>query len=173
MAHSENGTTVEMEASTVDESERRTSSEIIAIAQRFKQAGNVQKVVNELAEEELEELEDKDEEALESANLLECMSRCLSCSKETENRMEELKKELSIDWHTKPIEQLQAEYGSEFEVVPDKDDKEKWEVPTKSIKGLSESNAAMIRKQYGENRLTPPKTKPEWVKFCEQLTGFF
>ena len=42
-----------------------------------------------------------------------------------------------------------------------------------SIKGLSTQDADNLRGKYGLNRLTPPKTKPEWVKFCEQLTGFF
>ena len=43
----------------------------------------------------------------------------------------------------------------------------------KSIKGLSTANADGLREQFGENRLTPPKTKAEWVKFCEHQSGFF
>ena len=39
-----------------------------------------------------------------------------------------------------------------------------------SIKGLSTQDADNLRAKYGLNRLTPPKTKLEWVKVCEQLT---
>lgn len=53
------------------------------------------------------------------------------------------------------------------------DDENKFEIPEESISGLTTAQADDLRSKYGLNRLTPPKTKPEWVKFCEQLTGFF
>jgi len=40
-------------------------------------------------------------------------------------------------------------------------------------KGLSESDAAERLETNGPNRLTPPKKTPEWVKFLEEMTGFF
>ena len=121
---------------------------------------------------ELEELEEQEDEAIESGNLITCFSRCFGTENE-EERLNELKKELEIDWHTKPIEQLQADYGTVFDVVPDKENSSKWKVPVESVKGLTSTQAASLTQTWGLNRLTPPKTKPEWVKFCEQLTGFF
>ena len=39
--------------------------------------------------------------------------------------------------------------------------------------GLTASQAAEVLKRDGYNALTPPKTTPEWVKFCKQLFGGF
>ena len=125
-----------------------------------------------MVDSELKELEEQEDEAIESGNLISCMQRCFGSNNE-EERLNDLKKELEIDWHTKDIEQLQAEYGTVFDVVPDKKDSSKWKVPVESVKGLTSTQAATLTKTWGLNRLTPPKTKPEWVKFCEQLTGFF
>jgi len=33
--------------------------------------------------------------------------------------------------------------------------------------------AAHVLERDGPNELTPPKTTPEWVKFCKQLFGGF
>ena len=93
------------------ESERRVSSEVISIAQRMKQDGNVQKVAEKAAAEIEAEMEEAEEEALETANFLKCLDRCCGNADKSE-ALGNLKKELDIDWHTKPIEQLQAEYGT-------------------------------------------------------------
>ena len=122
-------------------------------------------------DDELRELEEQEDEALQSANLMTCVERCFGGK--DEERLNDLKKELEIDWHTKDIERLQADYGTMFDVVTDKDDSSKWTVPKESVKGLTSLQVASLTRTWGENRLTPPKTKPEWVKFCEQLTGFF
>jgi len=39
--------------------------------------------------------------------------------------------------------------------------------------GLTSAKAAEIMARDGPNQLTPPKTTPEWVKFCTQLFGGF
>jgi len=39
--------------------------------------------------------------------------------------------------------------------------------------GLSVQRANEILAQDGPNQLTPPKTTPEWVKFCKQMFGGF
>eukprot|EP00939_MAST-03C_sp_MAST-3C-sp1_P003009 g3009.t1 len=152
--------------------ERRVSSEIVALGRQMLNAGSVQKVVEDVVEDIEEREEREEEEGDQNANLLECLTSCWRKNEQKE-KLGNLKKELNIDWHTKSLEQLQAEYGTKFVVNRDKDDEEKWNVPAKSIEGLSTSDADKLRDQYGLNRLTPPKTKPEWVKFCEQLTGFF
>ena len=39
--------------------------------------------------------------------------------------------------------------------------------------GLTDDQASRILLRDGLNQLTPPKTIPEWVKFCKQLFGGF
>jgi sodium/potassium-transporting ATPase subunit alpha len=39
--------------------------------------------------------------------------------------------------------------------------------------GLTEAEALTRLQRDGYNRLTPPKQTPEWVKFLEEMTGFF
>ena len=39
--------------------------------------------------------------------------------------------------------------------------------------GLTKAKAAEYLRRDGRNELTPPKTTPEWVKFCKQLFGGF
>jgi len=153
------------------EAERRVSSEVISIAQRMKQDGNVQKVAEKAASEIEAEMDEMEDEAVETSNLLKCLDRCWG-NADKQEALGNLKKELSIDWHTKPLEQLVAEYGTVFDIKREKDS-DTFVVPDETIKGLSTQDADNLRSKFGLNRLTPPKTKPEWVKFCEQLTGFF
>ena len=40
-------------------------------------------------------------------------------------------------------------------------------------KGLTAAQAKANYERDGPNALTPPKTTPEWVKFCNQLFGGF
>mmetsp|Transcript_53455 Transcript_53455/g.64440 ORF Transcript_53455/g.64440 Transcript_53455/m.64440 type:complete len:1294 (+) Transcript_53455:176-4057(+) len=40
-------------------------------------------------------------------------------------------------------------------------------------RGLSSSDVKRLLDQVGCNLLTPPKQKPKWVRFLEELTGFF
>lgn len=39
--------------------------------------------------------------------------------------------------------------------------------------GLTTAQAKAIFERDGPNALTPPKTTPEWVKFCKNLFGGF
>lgn len=41
------------------------------------------------------------------------------------------------------------------------------------FKGLTHAKAKENLERDGPNALTPPKTTPEWVKFCKQLFGGF
>jgi sodium/potassium-transporting ATPase subunit alpha len=67
----------------------------------------------------------------------------------------DLKRELEMDEHQIPIEELAARYETDME------------------NGLSEEQASAIYDRDGPNRLTPPKSTPLWVQFLEQLFGGF
>ncbi len=41
------------------------------------------------------------------------------------------------------------------------------------LQGLTPERSRQILERDGPNQLTPPKTTPEWVKFCKQLFGGF
>ena len=41
------------------------------------------------------------------------------------------------------------------------------------LQGLTTQKAAEVLERDGPNELSPPKTTPEWVKFCKQLFGGF
>ena len=41
------------------------------------------------------------------------------------------------------------------------------------VQGLTVEKAKEVLLRDGRNELTPPKTTPEWVKFCKQLFGGF
>lgn len=69
--------------------------------------------------------------------------------------MNDLKKELDIDDHQVPIEELIRRYETDVKT------------------GLSDARAAELLKRDGPNALSPPKTTPEWVKFCKQMFGGF
>lgn len=69
--------------------------------------------------------------------------------------LDELKQELDMDEHKVPIEELYRRLGTD---------------PTQ---GLSPEKAKEILLRDGPNCLTPPKTTPEWVKFCKTLFGGF
>ncbi|GAB1598693.1 sodium/potassium-transporting ATPase subunit alpha-B-like [Argonauta hians] len=69
--------------------------------------------------------------------------------------LDELKQELDMDEHKVAIEELYQRLGTD---------------PTR---GLSPERAKEILLRDGPNCLTPPKTTPEWVKFCKTLFGGF
>ena len=71
------------------------------------------------------------------------------------NRMTNLKQELEMDEHQIKIEELFDRYQ------------------VNALNGLSSDQVRERRLQYGENCLTPPKSIPEWIKFCKQLFGGF
>ena len=41
------------------------------------------------------------------------------------------------------------------------------------LQGLSSEHAKFVLDRDGPNELTPPKTTPEWLKFCKQMFGGF
>ncbi|ESO04495.1 hypothetical protein HELRODRAFT_135885, partial [Helobdella robusta] len=69
--------------------------------------------------------------------------------------LDNLKKELEMDEHKLPLNELVDKLGTDTE------------------KGLTTQRAREILERDGPNQLTPPKTTPEWVKFCKQLFGGF
>lgn len=72
----------------------------------------------------------------------------------TEN-LDDLKQELDIDFHKVSGEELYQR----FQTHPEN--------------GLSHAKAKENLERDGPNSLTPPKTTPEWVKFCKNLFGGF
>ncbi|XP_065207095.1 sodium/potassium-transporting ATPase subunit alpha isoform X5 [Planococcus citri] len=71
------------------------------------------------------------------------------------DNLDDLKQELDIDYHKISVEELYQRFGTH----PDT--------------GLTHAKAKEILERDGPNALTPPKTTPEWVKFCKQLFGGF
>jgi sodium/potassium-transporting ATPase subunit alpha len=69
--------------------------------------------------------------------------------------LDDLKQEVSMDEHKISIEELYARLNSN----PDT--------------GLTATQAKQVLERDGPNALTPPKTTPEWIKFCKQLFGGF
>ncbi|XP_038065477.1 sodium/potassium-transporting ATPase subunit alpha-3-like [Patiria miniata] len=75
--------------------------------------------------------------------------------KQKKKDLNELKKELELDEHKISLDELYARLGTH----PDT--------------GLTKARAAEILARDGPNALTPPKTTPEWIKFCKQMFGGF
>ncbi|XP_014298579.1 sodium/potassium-transporting ATPase subunit alpha isoform X7 [Microplitis demolitor] len=69
--------------------------------------------------------------------------------------LDDLKQELDIDFHKISIEELYQR----FQTHPEN--------------GLSHAKAKENLLRDGPNSLTPPRTTPEWVKFCKNLFGGF
>jgi len=67
----------------------------------------------------------------------------------------DLRKEVEMTEHTDSIEKICQQYKTDAE------------------KGLTDSAVEDRLKRDGYNELTPPKTTPEWVKFCRNLFGGF
>ncbi|ESN98833.1 hypothetical protein HELRODRAFT_94925, partial [Helobdella robusta] len=60
-----------------------------------------------------------------------------------------------MDEHKIPLDLLQQRLGTNFTT------------------GLTQAKAREVLERDGPNQLSPPKTTPEWVKFCKQLFGGF
>merc|ERR1712136_395032 len=75
--------------------------------------------------------------------------------KDGKKDMDDLKKELEMTEHKCTLEELAVQLGSNF------------------TKGLTAKQAADYLARDGPNALTPPKTTPEWIKFCKNLFGGF
>jgi len=83
------------------------------------------------------------------------LSKSKAKKKEKKEDLEDLKKELEIDWHTITLEDLCSR------------------LETNTQTGLTKEKAAEILERDGPNSLSPPPTTPEWVKFAKQLFGGF
>nr|AAX09623.1 Na,K ATPase alpha subunit [Hirudo medicinalis] len=69
--------------------------------------------------------------------------------------LENLKKEVETDEHKISSKELEKRLETSYE------------------KGLTTEQARIVFERDGPNQLSPPKTTPEWVKFCKQLFGGF
>ncbi|VDP53417.1 unnamed protein product [Schistosoma curassoni] len=86
--------------------------------------------------------------------------RKVTCKKKPENNklkdgLDDLKQELDMDEHKIPLEELYARLNTDPE------------------NGLKSEEVKIRLERDGPNALTPPKTTPEWVKFCKTLFGGF
>jgi sodium/potassium-transporting ATPase subunit alpha len=75
--------------------------------------------------------------------------------KQAKQDLEELKKEVELDEHRITLDELVNRLGSDLN------------------RGLTEDRARQVFERDGPNALSPPKTTPEWVKFCKNLFGGF
>ncbi|KAI6188034.1 Sodium/potassium-transporting ATPase subunit alpha [Aphelenchoides besseyi] len=75
--------------------------------------------------------------------------------KNDKEELDDLKREVQMDEHKIPINELIAR------------------LETNVDEGLTTNQANEIFKRDGPNALTPPKSTPEWVKFCKNLFGGF
>nr|CAH0110867.1 unnamed protein product [Daphnia galeata] len=73
----------------------------------------------------------------------------------SKGNLDDLKRELELDEHRIPVEDLYRRLKCD------------------PVKGLTAAQAKSNYERDGPNALTPPKTTPEWVKFCNQLFGGF
>jgi len=69
--------------------------------------------------------------------------------------LDELKKESTFDEHKIAVDELVSRLNTDL------------------VKGLSDAQAKIAFDRDGPNCLSPPKTTPEWVKFCKNLFGGF
>lgn len=82
-------------------------------------------------------------------------AEAMSKQKGGKKDMDDLKKELEMTEHKCTLEELCVQLG------------------TNLTKGLTAKQAADYLARDGPNALTPPKTTPEWIKFCKNLFGGF
>jgi len=70
-------------------------------------------------------------------------------------KLDDLKQELELDVHVVEPSELCERFSTNLD------------------KGLTTEQAKKNFEEYGPNALTPPKTTPEWVKFCKNLFSGF
>ncbi|CAD5215636.1 unnamed protein product [Bursaphelenchus okinawaensis] len=75
--------------------------------------------------------------------------------KNKQDQLNELKKEVEMDEHKVPLEELVARLNTDL------------------VNGLTTPQADEIYRRDGPNALTPQKGTPEWIKFCKNLFGGF
>uniref|UniRef100_A0A0N5A3I6 Sodium/potassium-transporting ATPase subunit alpha n=1 Tax=Parastrongyloides trichosuri TaxID=131310 RepID=A0A0N5A3I6_PARTI len=82
-------------------------------------------------------------------------SKSVKMGKDKEKNLDDLKQEVKMDEHQIPMEDLVKRYKTSLD------------------KGLTSATAAEYMARDGPNALSPPKTTPEWIKFCKNLFGGF
>ncbi|CAD5221584.1 unnamed protein product [Bursaphelenchus xylophilus] len=75
--------------------------------------------------------------------------------KKKEDKLADLKKEVEMDEHKIPLEELVSRLKTDL------------------VNGLTSAQAEEVFKRDGPNALTPQKGTPEWIKFCKNLFGGF
>jgi len=75
--------------------------------------------------------------------------------KDKKEDVDDLKKELDMDWHKISWDELCSRLETNIKT------------------GLTQEKYEEVFAREGPNKLTPPKTTPEWIKFCKQLFGGF
>mmetsp|Transcript_21755 Transcript_21755/g.33250 ORF Transcript_21755/g.33250 Transcript_21755/m.33250 type:complete len:1380 (+) Transcript_21755:266-4405(+) len=78
-----------------------------------------------------------------------------SKKRDNEGKAKDLRKNVELTAHQEELSDLLSRLGAN------------------AVRGLSSSDAAHKFRIEGPNVLTPPKTTPAWVKFLQELTGFF
>jgi hypothetical protein len=91
---------------------------------------------------------------LSDSSELQVPSKSIKMGKKKEN-IDDLKAEMKMDQHQIPLDELIRNYESNLD------------------HGLTSQKAHEIYERDGPNALSPPKTTPEWVKFCKNLFGGF
>ena len=81
----------------------------------------------------------------------------------------------SFSWNKSKQSKVQDQLASDVELT-----EHTWEIPriaefykTSTEVGLTPEQVILNRNEWGENKLTPPKKTPLWLKFLEQFTNFF
>ena len=108
---------------------------------------------------------------------------CGCCPYEEEANVDHLKEELEMDDHsilvTKLFERLGNDKQKYVSVQFDADDGQPideytpFSINLSDLHGLSAWTVDLRQEEHGSNVLTPPKTKPEYLKFLAQVTDFF
>ncbi|CAF0758859.1 unnamed protein product [Brachionus calyciflorus] len=75
--------------------------------------------------------------------------------KNKKQNLDDLKKEVEFDEHKIELNELLVRLTTDLN------------------RGLTEERARQILERDGPNALSPPKTTPEWIKFCKNLFGGF
>ena len=83
------------------------------------------------------------------------MGRGSAFGKKKEQNLDNLKQELELDVHRVPIDELCKRWNTDVKI------------------GLTDAQVKENLEKFGLNRLTPPPTTPEWVKFCQNMFSGF
>lgn len=126
--------------------ERRPS--FAAIAGEVKLATD-KSIINRKSQEALNHLNEKDIEQRDPKQAKK------SKTKSKKDNNDELKKELNMTEHTEELSSLLARLNTDANL------------------GLKEDKYKEAYQKFGPNKMTPPPTTPEWVKFLKEISSGF